>query len=121
MSPSELDTLLGWVEELESDLTIVVTVNARHQTAFELNAEYTESMRQHGNGGLCFVAGNPTYLSEDERELDGESRIVELVKSSRSKLPSTPIFLGSEGIIRCHCSLWLVTTSFRSCSSVRGR
>jgi len=98
MSATELDSLLGWVEEVESDLTIVVTVNARHQAAFELNAEYVESLRQHANGGLCFVTGNPTYLSEDERELDGESRIVELVKTSRSKLPSAPIFLGSEGM-----------------------
>ncbi len=96
MPPSELDSLLSWVEELESNLTIVVTVNARHRSAFDLIAEYTESMRQHDNGGLCFVAGNPTYLCEEECELDGESRILELVKTSRSKLPSAPIFLGSE-------------------------
>ena len=87
-----LDTLLGWVEELASDLTIVVTVNARHQTAFELNAEYIESLRQHGTAGFV-LSWELHVLSEEERELDGESRIVELVKSSRSKLPSTPTFL----------------------------
>jgi len=98
MPATELDSLLSWLEELGSNLTTVVTINARHQTAFDLSAEYAECMRQHDNGGLCFVAGSSTYLSEEERELDGESRIIELVKTSRSKLPSAPIFLGSEGM-----------------------
>jgi hypothetical protein len=98
MSPGELDDLLALVNSTQTDLTTVLTINVRHQGTFNLTAEYTEVMRNHGDTGLCFVAGNPAYLTHEERQLDIKSRITDLVKMSRAKLPSAPIFVGSEGL-----------------------
>lgn len=99
MSALELDKVLSLCEEIESDLTTVITVNARHQSAFDIANDYMEVMCQHENAGLCFVAGNPSYLLEEERKIDARSRIRELVRSSRNKLPSARIFVGSEGLL----------------------
>ena len=97
MAGSDLDRLLTVSGELDLDLTTVVAINARHSRAFEIAEEYTEVMSQHGNGGLCFVAGNSAYLSEEERNLDAAARMWQLVESSRAKLPMAQIFVGSEG------------------------
>ncbi len=98
MTAQELDNILRLAEELKSDLTTVMTVNARHLSAFEISNDYVEAISQHKNAGLCFVAGNHAYLSEEERKLDAKSRILELVTTSRNRLQSAPIFVGSEGL-----------------------
>jgi hypothetical protein len=99
MTAQELQNILSLAEELESDLTTVMTVNARHLSAFDIARDYVEVASQHENAGLCFVAGNPSYLSEEERKFDAKSRIRELVLVSRTRLPSAPIFVGSEGLL----------------------
>jgi hypothetical protein len=98
MAGSDLDRLLTVSGELDPDLTTVVAINARHSRAFEIAEEYTEVMSQHGNGGLCFVAGNSAYLSEEERTLSAAVRIRQLVETNRTKLPLAEIFVGSEGV-----------------------
>jgi len=98
MSPTEIDRTLALLHELESELNLILTINARHRAAFDTARDYSEVIAHHGNAGLCFVAGNPIYLSEEERHLDAKDRLMELVASSRHKLPSAPIFLGSEGL-----------------------
>jgi len=105
MTAQELDNILSLAEELESDLTTVMTVNARHLSAFDIARDYVEVQSQHENAGLCFVAGNPSYLSEEERKLDAKSRITELVRYSRTSLPSAPIFVGSEGLLELAAEL----------------
>jgi hypothetical protein len=97
MAASELDRLLTYCEEQDADLTTVLTVNARHSDAFEILGEYLEVSSQHSNAGFCFVAGNPIYLSEEERQLDTKSRMCGLVTCARRTLKSAPIFIGSEG------------------------
>jgi len=98
MSPTEIDRTLALLHELESELSLILTINARHLTAFDTAKDYSEVIGQHGNAGLFFVAGNPAYLSEEERRLHARDRLTELVTSSRDKLPSAPIFVGSEGL-----------------------
>jgi len=98
MTPNEFNDILCLGEELGSDLTTIVTINARHECAFQLTDEYVQVMERHENGGLCFVAGNPTYLTNEERDADVRSRIGDLVKTSRERLAGTPIFVGSEGL-----------------------
>lgn len=98
VSALELDRLLSLAEELESNLTTIVTVNARHSSAFQVLNCYVEAMSQHRNAGLCFVAGNPSYLTEEERRLDPKSRITQLVRAGRNQLPNVPIFIGAEGL-----------------------
>jgi hypothetical protein len=98
MSAQEFDAILSFVEELESDLTTVATINARHSSAFELTKDYLEVASQHENAGFCFVAGNRSYLTEEDRKLDPQPRIKELVGSSRTMLPSAKIFVGTEGL-----------------------
>lgn len=98
MSGREFDAILSSTEELESDLTTVATINARHSFAFELTKDYLEVASQHENVGFCFVAGNRVYLTEEERKLDPQSRIRELVSSIRAQLPSAKIFVGTEGL-----------------------
>lgn len=98
MLASELDKVLTLAEELDSDLTTVMTVNARHICALEIAEDYTELACQHGNAGLCFVAGNPSYLTEEERQFDAKSRVSDLVRFCRKELSSAPIFVGTEGL-----------------------
>lgn len=98
MTAQEVDNILRLAEEFKSGLTTVMTINARHLSAFEITNDYVETISQHKNAGLCFVAGNHSYLSEEERKLEAKSRILELVKTTRSKLQSAPIFVGSEGL-----------------------
>jgi hypothetical protein len=74
-----------------------MTLNARHSTTYDNLKEYTEIISQYNNAGFCFVAGNPVYLSEEERQVDAKSRMRELVTIARSSLESGPIFIGSEG------------------------
>ena len=105
MSATEFDGLLMLCEGLRSKLGIVVTVNARHLNAFDLARDLIEVISNQGNGGLCFVAGNPAYLSEEERQLDAVSRIRRLVETGRKTLPSAPIFVGSEGILEIAAQL----------------
>jgi len=97
MTGTELERILSHCEELHSDLKMILTVNARHTAASGIAGEYGEIMRQHNNAGLCFVAGNRAYLSEDEHDLDAALRIRQLVECGRNQLPDAPIFIGSEG------------------------
>jgi hypothetical protein len=55
-------------------------------------------MSHHNNTGLCIVAGNSSYLTEQERTVDPVSRVAELVRVGRNQLRSAPIFVGSEGL-----------------------
>ena len=98
MSALELDNVLSLAEELESNLTTIMTVNARHSSAFQILNGYLDVMSQHRNAGLCFVAGNPSYLTEEEHRLDPKSRITRLVRAAGNRLPSAPLFIGSEGL-----------------------
>jgi hypothetical protein len=98
LDQDELENLLSFQEELESDLTTIITINARHTAATKVLSEFIQAAHQHKNVGLCVVAGNPSYLTEEERTLDASSRIIELVRATRNELPSTPIFVGSEGL-----------------------
>ena len=97
MAASELSEILASCGELDTNLTTILTLNARHLVAFEILREYVEVISQHGNAGFCFVAGNPVYLSEEEKQLDARSRMREFVTDARTRLESTPIFIGSEG------------------------
>jgi hypothetical protein len=94
----ELENILSIAEELESNLTTIMTINARHRPALLALKDYANVISQHGNAGLCIVAGNPSYLTGKERRLDPKSRVTELVRASRNALPSAPIFVGSEGL-----------------------
>ncbi|HUK50640.1 MAG TPA: hypothetical protein VLV18_06350 [Terriglobales bacterium] len=98
MSATELNNLLDLADSIDTRLTTVLTINARHQFAMNLTAEYAEVMQAYRNVGLCFVAGNPAYLTSEERRLDIKSRITDLVKMSRVGLPDAEIFVGSEGL-----------------------
>lgn len=97
VAASELNEILASCEEQDANLKTIVTLNARHSIAFDILREYVEVISQHGNAGFCFVAGNPVYLSEEEKQLDAKSRMKGLVTDVRSSLESAPIFIGSEG------------------------
>jgi hypothetical protein len=98
MSPTELDRNLSLLTETGSELRFIVTINARHLTAYDLTKEYSEVIAGCPNAGFCFVAGNPSYLSEAEQRLDASTRLAELVETTRNRLPFAPIFVGSEGL-----------------------
>jgi hypothetical protein len=91
--------MLSLYRELGTNLTTVLTVNARHYCAFDITKDYAKIICEHQNAGLCFVAGNPVYLTEEEHRLDTKSRIRQLVKEARLVLPSATIFVGSEGFL----------------------
>ena len=98
MTPAKLDRNIAYLTESESDLTLIMTINARHASAFDHARDYVEVIRQSGNAGFCFVAGNATYLTEEERVSDAVGRLTELVAQTRRTLPEAPIFVGSEGL-----------------------
>jgi len=52
---------------------------------------------QHENAGFCFVAGNPAYLAPEEKQLDTQSRLVDLVKGAKDRVEAAPVFIGAEG------------------------
>jgi hypothetical protein len=105
MDGAEVDRTLEFLNEYESDLRLILTVSAKHLCAFAIAREYSEVIARHGNAGFCFVAGNSAFLSEEERRLDLRSRIRELVRLSRDRLPYAPIFVGSEGLTDLTVSL----------------
>ena len=106
MTTTQLDRNLSYLTEIGNDLLLVLTINARHASAFELAGDYAEVIRKNGNGGFCFVAGNMTYLTQEERMLDAASRVTELVAKARQSLPDAPIPVGSEGLTSFTGRLW---------------
>jgi len=105
MNTKELDRSLSFLRETESDLELILTINARHMVALETVRDYCEVIGQYGNGGFCFVVGNPTYLSEEERRLDAGAMLAELVTACRHRLPLASVFVGSEGYAELTSSL----------------
>ena len=98
MNRSGLERNLSLLHEAESEVELILTINARHMVAHHIIREYSEVIEQYANAGFCFVAGNPTYLSEEEKALKAGPRLAELVSACRGRLPLAPIFVGSEGL-----------------------
>jgi hypothetical protein len=100
VSPNELENLLKFSERCGFDLQTIVTVSARHACSLERTTRLAEVMARHENANLNLVAGNRTYLTEEEMMRPAAKELVRLARSARKILPDRTILIGTERLTK---------------------
>lgn len=90
--PGELEGLLG----LFPNVKTYITIAARRRDVDQLLSLYIPIIEEFGNAGLCVVAGNKTYLDDDEALRSAYESIKKVLDQLRGR--SLNILLGVEGI-----------------------
>lgn len=90
--PGELEELLG----LFPNIRTYVTIAARRRDVDQLLSLYIPIIEEYGNAGLCVVAGNRTYLDEEEASKSAYKSIKKVLDQLKGR--SLKILLGVEGI-----------------------
>ncbi|MDJ0270615.1 MAG: hypothetical protein NXY59_08750 [Aigarchaeota archaeon] len=93
------DSLLRYDEENGGGLISVLTLPVRRCDFEERFQGVLEILRSHESGGLCLVAGNPAYLSEDEARRLAGRLLIDAVKRAKEVLGDRLIMVGSENMV----------------------
>ncbi len=84
----------------EGFCTPVFTLPVRRRDFRERFHAVLKSLADEGFGGLCLVAGNPAYLSEDELRVKARPLIMEAASRFREKAKDLTLFVGSENMLK---------------------
>jgi len=90
-------SLSAWLKTLKDQL-VVPTVPVRRSDYEERIREFVESLAGSSRAGLCIVAGNPHYLSEEEAARRAGPLLMEAAALSRARLGDLPIMVGTENV-----------------------
>ncbi len=80
--------------------TPVFTLPVRRRDFRDRFQAVLKSLAEEGFGGLCLVAGNPAYLSEDELRVKAGPMILEAASRFREKAKDLTLFVGSENMLK---------------------
>jgi hypothetical protein len=92
VSPSELENLLG----LYPNVKTFVTLAARRRDVDQLLSLYVSVIEEFGNAGLCVVAGNKSYLDEEEASQNAYKSVKRVLEQLRGRVAR--VLLGVEGM-----------------------
>jgi hypothetical protein len=92
VSPSELEQLLG----LYPNVKTFVTLAARRRDVDQLLGLYLPVIEDFGNAGLCIVAGNRSYLDNDEASQNAYKSVKRVLEQVSGRV--TRVLVGVEGI-----------------------
>ena len=96
-SVSDIAELVRLAEDVEGPI-VVPTIPVRRSDYEERMREVVESLADSSRAGLCIVAGNPHYLSEEEAARRAGPLLMEAAALSRAKLGDMPIMVGTENV-----------------------
>lgn len=96
----DYDRLLAYCEELGDGPIPVLTLPVRRSDFEARFAEALEILSSHKRGGLCLVAGNPAYLSEDEAARPPGRLLLEAARRARERLREGLLMMGTENVRR---------------------
>jgi hypothetical protein len=96
-SVSDIAELVRLAEDVEGPI-VVPTVPVRRSDYEERIQEFVESLAGSSRAGLCIVAGNPHYLSEEEAARRAGPLLMEAAALSRARLGDLPIMVGTENV-----------------------
>jgi hypothetical protein len=96
-SVSDIAELVRLAEDVEGP-TVVPTIPVRRSDYEERIREFVESLAGSSRAGLCIVAGNPHYLSEEEAARRAGPLLMEAAALSRARLGDLPIMVGTENV-----------------------
>ena len=100
ISLSDYARLLEYAEELGDGPVAVLTLPVRRSDFEERFREALEILSGHGRGGLCLVAGNPAYLSEDEASRPPGRMLLESAARARERMGDGLLMMGTENVRR---------------------
>jgi len=100
ITPKELEALLTLSETLNPSLKTMVTVSTRHFGSMGRIKNLIEVMKTQGNAGLNLVAGNKVYLTQREQRRSASKTLINAVKFVRKRLRDSPVFVGTEGLVK---------------------